>query len=694
MAKKGQIHMSVFLVILIAMVSCVEAPKNSTEKQTAPPTNSTDAQNPIPSGTTNAATELITGTPGSVALQGVLYQFIPTTIESGVIVSGFNLPDWLSVNSTTGVVSGVPTETGIHNNISIIATKGSNFTRIGPFSMIVKGDTLGPDQWHLYNSGQKTYSTNGGTAGVDLSLSAAYSGNITGLGVKVAVSDSGLTLVHEDLDDNLFSFHKNYFLESPFIGSPEPTSSSGDHGTSVAGIIAAEGWNDIGIRGVAPDSTVAGLRYVGSLADTERTLDQAEGPYDIFNYSYGYSFANYNFPWDGTYQDQVLEGFVNGRNGKGQVYVKSAGNSFRECDFYDSDYYLIENAGICFSHNANFDSDNVLIPMIVVGALNADGQRASYSSVGSSLWISAFGGEYGSDKPAILTTDQVGCNSGYSRSRVTGTDFQKGLDSNNDKCNYTHTFNGTSSAAPMISGIVALMLQANPNLTARDVKYILAATADQVSDSTFTGANPHENGDFFALSGHTYEQGTITNGAGFKFHNWFGFGLVNGDAAVEMAKSYTSSWGTLVHLNKDFDNSNYKITANASIPDGSASGRVSYLFVNDSISIEGLQVKVNITHGRPGDLGIELTSPSGTKSILLNINNSLLIPDDSSDSPAWVADLTDFVMASNAFYGENSRGLWTLKVIDGLGGATNTEYDLASSQTGTLVDWSLNISGH
>jgi subtilisin-like proprotein convertase family protein len=682
------------LGLLLFLVSCVEAPKNSTAKQGPIPTSTSDQQSPIPQGTTNSVSELMSGTPSSLALQGVNYSFSPTIKDTGVIISGFNLPSWMSVDATTGRLSGVPIESAVHNNISLIATKGSTYSRIGPFSILIKGDLLGPDQWHLNNTAQENYALNGGVAGVDLNLSQAYTGGFTGLGIKVAVSDSGLTLYHEDLDDNLSATHKNYFLDSPFIGSPEPFSNSGDHGTSVAGIIAAEGWNDIGVRGVAPDATLTGLRYVGSSADTERTLDQAQGPYDIFNYSYGYNFVNFNFPWDGTYQDQLLDGFINGRDGKGQIYVKSAGNSYRECDFFYAGYYGIEGGGICFNHNANMDSDNVTIPMIVVGAMNAKGQRSSYSSAGSSLWISAFGGEFGEDDPAILTTDQVGCTIGYSRTSDDGSDFQKGLDPNNKDCNYTHTFNGTSAAAPMISGIVALMLQANPELMARDVKHILAKTARAVNDPSFQNGVPHINGNFFELPGHEYEQNTITNAAGFNFHNWFGFGLVDGDAAVEMARSYVSSWGPLVHLNKDFSSSTYRRSLGSSIPDDSATGLTSGIFVSASLTIEAVQIKLNVSHGRPGDLGVELTSPSGTKSILLNINNSMLIPDDDSGEPAWVADLTDFVMASNAFYGENSRGTWTLKIVDGLGGSTGTEYDKATSQVGTLTNWSLNISGH
>lgn len=692
--KRSFKHYLYLGLAIILLQSCVEGPKNSTAKNQVPAdTTSNSSPSPTP-GNVNSPDVLISGNPLGQALQGVPYSFTPSSVASGVIVVGVNLPSWMSLNATTGAITGFPTDAGTFNNISLFATKAGGFTEIGPFSLVVTGDPLFENQWHLLNTGQKNFATNGGVAGNDLNLGEAYNSRVTGVGVVVAVSDSGLDVDHEDIDDNLFSFHKNYLLSSPFIGSPDPQNREGDHGTSVAGIIAAEGWNGIGGRGVAPGAIVSGLRYIGSSGDSERQLDQAEGPYSVFNYSYGYSFTPYNIAWDGTYQDQLLEGFINGREGKGQVYVKSAGNSYKECDYFDSDYYKIEDVGICYSHNSTVDNENNSIPMIVVGSLNASGNRSSYSSTGSNLWVSAFGGEYGSAEPAILTIDQSGCERGYSKTTASGTDFTKGVDAQNSDCDYTHTFNGTSSAAPMVSGVVALMMEANPALSARDIKHILAVTSKQVTDSTFSNEPPHKDSAFFKLTGHTYEQGYVTNSAGFSFHNWFGFGVVDGDAAVAMAKTYTSTWGSLTHLNKDFSDTIYRTTVNQAVPDNSATGLQSFKFISSSLTIEAVQIKINVTHGRPGDLGVELTSPSGTKSILLNINNSFQIPLDSSGSPSWVADLTDFVMASNAFYGESAQGIWTLKVIDGLGGTTGTEFDDASSQTGTLVNWDINISGH
>ena len=127
----------------------------------------------------------------------------------------------------------------------------------------------------------------------------------------------------------------------------------------------------------------------------------------------------------------------------------------------------------------------------------------------------------------------------------------------NTVCNYTSTMNGTSSAAPIVSAASALLLESNPNLTWRDVKHILASTARQV-DSSLTNtehpSNIYRSLTDFDLSGHVYEQGWVTNGAGYKFHNWYGFGAIDVDAAVAMAKSYSVNLGTFS------DQSLYKCT--------------------------------------------------------------------------------------------------------------------------------------
>jgi subtilisin family serine protease len=520
----------------------------------------------------------------------------------------------------------------------------------------VQTDPLTVFQWHLENTGQTTFSTSGGTEGEDINLS--LSSPYKGAGVLVAVSDNAVQVSHEDLSLNaLAGTHKNYFLSSPYTGDPSPTDDDDAHGTAVAGIILASANNGVGGRGIAPSASLAGFKFIGSSITTSKLIDQANGIYDIFNYSYG-GYSCYTSTIPSSYLAQLEYGVNNLRNQKGAIYVKAAGNEYyaplEDCyeDIEGSPYYF---------GNAALEEDQSYPYYILVGALDSDGTSAFYSSPGSSVWISAPGGDFGTNSPAILTTDIMGCSKGSSITSAYENDFESG-GTLNTNCNYTSTMNGTSSSAPMVSGVVATMLSANPNLSWRDVKYILAATARQVHSSSFSLNHP--TGD--NLSGHTYMQGWRTNSAGFKFHNWYGFGAVDADAALAMALSYNSSWGALVTHTKSSSN------ISLSIPDNSATGVSHLLSVSQSISLEAVQITVDIEHDHIGDLGIELTSPAGTKSQLMLINSGLI-----------QEDMNDTILLSNAFYLESSQGQWTIKVVDG-----------DADVTGSLKNWSIKVWGH
>jgi subtilisin-like proprotein convertase family protein len=258
-----------------------------------------------------------------------------------------------------------------------------------------------------------------------------------------------------------------------------------------------------------------------------------------------------------------------------------------------------------------------------------------------------------------LTTDLQGCNKGASQTGLTSPKnaFENNSNNLNPGCNYTSTMNGSSSAAPNLSGAVALMLEANPDLTWRDVKYILAKTAEKVKPNTA----PRYVGNYVAT------QGWVTNAAGYPFHNWYGFGRVDVDAAMTLAKNYSKSFGA-------FQTCNWKSsgTLNQAIPDYNSTGTSHTLSISDSIKIEAVQIKVSALHYSTGDLGVELVSPSGTKSIMLNIINGFYETND----------LSDMVLLSNAFYQENSAGSWTIKVVDGV----NLDW-------GTLTNWKIRFFG-
>jgi subtilisin family serine protease len=265
----------------------------------------------------------------------------------------------------------------------------------------------------------------------------------------------------------------------------------------------------------------------------------------------------------------------------------------------------------------------------------------------------------------MMTTDLAGCSAGYVKSGASAANAfnNQGNHSENSSCNYTSAFNGTSSAAPVVAGGIALILEANPDLTWRDVKHLLATTSDQVH------ANVGDKGETVNGATLVVEPGWLTNGAGHKFHNWYGFGRMNVGAAVTAAKSMTANnLGTFTKTSWQSSG-----TLNTTIPAYNATGMTNSISVSGSNFIEAVQIKVNIAHGCTGSIQLELTSPSGTKSVLKN----------AFDSFGGDDHLINWVLLSNAFYGESKAGDWTLRVIDAY-----------TCGAGYIQDWSIRFMGH
>lgn len=523
-------------------------------------------------------------------------------------------------------------------------------------------DPLYEQSWHLNNTGQRSFSSTGGVIGRDINVTEVYQSGIFGSQVKLAVSDNGVEISHPDLWFNHLSGQSRDYSGAPssWLSDPYPlTSSSADaHGTSVAGIISATRNNGHGTHGVAPASGFAGFLFVGAPYSESRLIDQAQGDFDIFNYSYGRATCRFSILPD-AYIAQLKYGVENQRGGKGSLYVKAAGNEYvglrSDCNSNLEDEYF---------GNANLEHDQSTPYLINVAALDARGFAASYSSPGSSLWISAPGGEYGSSSPAIISTDLQGCSRGVSRSTSSVNDFDKGENDLNENCDYTSSMNGTSSSAPVVSGVIALMLQANPDLTWREVKHILAATAKKVDATAKNTPHPYQGA--YNLAGHVYQYGWLTNAAGYNFHNWYGFGGVDAQKAVEAAINYQSKLGAF----QERQISSGEI--NVAIPDNDASGASHSMNMNEEFIIEAVQLRVSVEHGYASDLGIELESPSGMKSRLLNINSGIV-----------EMDLQDSLMLTNAFYGEQAQGEWTIRLWDG-----------ALEDQGELTNWKLTFFGY
>ena len=532
-------------------------------------------------------------------------------------------------------------------------------------------DPLYAQQWHLRNTGQTAYADGGGAGGQDLRLGNILTNGPDGAGVRVAVVDTGLEICHPDLAASVevgasFNFNARstgtaaWFgadLDDPF--NPYP---AGDHGTSVAGLIAAEAANGIGGRGVAPGVRLRGYNYLEALDDSMGTFLDAHGAsryapdstdVDIFNMSYG----GLPFPVNAAPEDEQL--FAYGtrrlRDGLGAIYVKSAGNSFDDCASLR--YPLNARIG-CAS--ANGDSLNNLPNLIVVGALNARGVRASYSSAGANLWVTAPAGEYGTLSPAMITTDQVGALAGYGA--VFGDRLASRADVNPNG-DYTSLFNGTSSAAPNLSGVVAILLDAVPDLTWRDVKHLLAKTARQTNSTIRTLRSS------FGETSRTVQHGWRVNGAGYNFHNWYGFGGVH--AANALAEARRMGGDALgPHRRSGW----FHAEGNLRIPDNDGGGATQALMVAGLppfANIEAVVLEVVLDHPFPHDVGIELISPAGMRSIVNPPFNEALAFDTGGALLRWR-------LLSNAFYGENPNGAWRLSVFDG------AQHDL-----GTMAAWRL-----
>ena len=539
---------------------------------------------------------------------------------------------------------------------------------ISKVTVSLQTDPLYEHQWHLNNIGQLNFASTAAEASKDINIDSVINSGYTGKGVKVAIVDSGLEITHEDLKENIIAEGSFNFLNN----STDPTSVStdGDHGTSVAGVIGARGWNNIGGRGVAPKASLKGFNLLkaGTNANVISSLGGASysNNIDVFNLSYGFD-ATTSFVINPAIKAQYIDGVTNLRSGKGAIYVASAGNGFTS---FGSAECSDANSNGLSCNNISMDPEHSIPYVILVGALNANGTHASYSSSGSGLWISAPAGENGRDisiigtgygpyTPAIMTTDQSTCDKGYVRSNLVSyaNAFEnKGNHSSNTICNYTSTFTGTSAAAPVVTGSIAILLEANPNLTWRDIKHILASSAVQV-DPTIEAT---------VFDDYIAESSWTTNSAGYKFHNYYGFGGIDVSAALILAKNYTlGSLGAFITSNE-----RSSITLNASIPDNSNTGIATVITDSNNLTIEAINVNLCLSHDRPSDLGVALTSPGGTRSVLLSPFNGF----SNTDSC--------FNILSNAFYGENSTGNWTIKI-----------HDKKSGTSGSLSNWKLTVFG-
>ncbi|WP_127115749.1 DUF4214 domain-containing protein [Shimia sediminis] len=445
----------------------------------------------------------------------------------------------------------------------------------------------------------------------------------TGQGVSVGVYDDGVERTHEDLVGN-------YDASLHFSGdNGQPNSSSDGHGTAVAGIIGASD-NNLGGVGIAFDSSITGVDYLNDLQNvwsTNLATLRWSAEFDIVNNSWG-SLGVYgnnhdigDFSSAAAQQANAFEyGAINGRGGLGTIIVKAAGNEA-------NDSSLINNYGVY--GNAQGAGLNSAHHVITVGAIEQGGAVSSYSNYGHNLLISA--------PAASVTTDRTG-SAGYSSGE------------------YTTGFNGTSAATPVVSGVIALILEANPDLGWRDVQNILAMSAAQ------TGSNYGSSSSGYEVAAWTSNSAGNWNGGGVSFNPSYGYGHIDVLAAVRLAEI----WGLMYDTAATSANVQ-TVTASSSqsamqITDyGTVTMSVT---VSGSIEIEHLYVNVDLTHTYSGDLAITLISPDGERHQLFY-------------REGWGTDITgDYTFGMTNFRGVDSAGTWSIEVRDFAGGDTGWLRDL------------------
>ena len=463
-------------------------------------------------------------------------------------------------------------------------------------------DPLYGCQWHLKNNDQFRNS-----GGHDIRVEEVWP-TYTGSGINVAVVDDGMHHQHEDLTDNvLTSFNHNYDPDLTDIYHPFE-----DHGTAVAGLIAAKD-NNLGMRGVAPEAKLYGYNFLVEDTDANGAdaMSRNAATTAISNNSWGPGDSSQPEPATELWEAAVKHGVTTGYGGKGVFYAWAAGNGGDDLDYSTLDelanYYAV--TAVC--------------------AVGHDDIRSSYSEAGANLWVCGPSSSGRDGQPRIATTDN-----GH---------------------RYRGSFGGTSAATPIVSGVVALVREANNALTWRDVKLILAASARK-NDPDNTGW----------VEG-AFKYGSSTDR--YNFNHEYGFGMVDAKATMDLAPGWTNV--------RDFrEITSESSVINLPIPDLPSSGMPTTVTTSLTIDpfvefVEFVEVNAHFNHSNFRDLTVELVSPSGAVSTL------------STAALKFGPLTTEFRFGSARHLGEDAAGEWTLRIKD-----------RSRRDAGALRSWGLTIYGH
>lgn len=445
-------------------------------------------------------------------------------------------------------------------------------------------------QWPLKNVGQ-----NGGKPNLDLNVEAAWAQGYTGKNVTTAIMDDGVDYMHLDLRENYNAKASFDFSSNDQFPYPRYTDDwFNSHGTRCAGEVASKRDNGICGVGIAYDSKVAGIRMLDQPYMTDiieaNSMSHEPNMIDIYSASWGPTDngKTVDGPRNAT-MHAIVRGVNDGRNGKGSIYVWASGDGGSDddcnCDGYAASMWTIS----------------------INSAINT-GENAHYDESCSSTLASTFSNGAKDPHTGVATTDLY------------------------DRCTQTHS--GTSAAAPEAAAVYALALEANPNLTWRDIQHLTVLTSKR--NSLYDGKGRFN---------------WQVNGVGLEYNHLFGYGVLDAGAMVSLAKD----WKTVpsrYHCDAGAISGAYPIptekplvmTIDTEACKGTSS-EVNY--------IEHIQAIITLNSTRRGDLVIHLTSPMGTRSMILNRR-----PFDDDNKNGFVR----WPFMTTHTWGENPRGTWKLEV--------------------------------
>jgi len=451
--------------------------------------------------------------------------------------------------------------------------------------------------------------------------------------ICIGIVDDGVYYNHSDLSAN-FDFERSnvvtgigdhYVGNLPFLGTFT-------HGTMVASCAAGTG--NKYIVGVAPRCKIASYRFFpieednnGNYITANTNVNDINNLFmnptvDILNNSWG---SSKGYIYNHSYMDGIIQGVKNGRNGKGVISVWASGNDGAkgDSDIYSADYALLEST-------LNLRETIVVGSVFYRNRINGstpvddDYERAIYSESGSCLLCCGPGGQFFSD----ANNSEYGILAAYPH-----VSFDN---------NYVHYTQGTSFAAPIVSGCIALLLSQRNDLTWRDVKEIISLTCKKVDSNVLTERN-------YAVDSTISEW--VVNAAGRNYNINFGYGLIDANAMLVKAETYTL-------LPPEATNEKVQILNDVQITGNG--NEVEFDFSNTNINtVEHVQAYITLSGSKyPYDFTMRFISPSGTSIDSMNGDGSHI----SEEVPLFITN--DFPILCEGFRGEPAVGTWKFFMKD------------------------------